>query len=123
MTYFPDLSEYKRFPRRPGVLNVGWLDEAHPIAIGETTVEFQNALKDICNAPILLFRGFHLCEFCEPGNQVQGNGQIRVEDQNSQVYAAPTMIYHYVTVHGYRPPREFIEAVLNPKRIITMSTL
>ena len=29
-----------------------------------------------------------------------------------RVYAAPTLIWHYVTEHGYRPPDEFIDAVL-----------
>ncbi|WP_455680782.1 DUF7919 family protein [Streptomyces pristinaespiralis] len=27
-------------------------------------------------------------------------------------YAAPFLIKHYVTVHGYRPPEAFIDAVL-----------
>ncbi|GAA1609072.1 hypothetical protein J3R03_005358 [Actinoplanes couchii] len=29
------------------------------------------------------------------------------------LFAAPTQIWHYVTVHGYRPPDAFIEGVLN----------
>jgi hypothetical protein len=28
-------------------------------------------------------------------------------------FAAPTMIIHYVEEHGYRPPGEFIDAVLH----------
>jgi hypothetical protein len=27
-------------------------------------------------------------------------------------YAAPFLITHYITVHGYRPPQVFIDAVL-----------
>lgn len=125
MTYFPDLTEhtYTKFPRRSGVLNVGWLGKSHPFLTGETPVPFLDTLKKLCESPILLHRGFHLCQFCEPGDQFPGNGQIRVEDQNGQVYSAPTMVYHYVSVHNYRPPEEFIQAVLNPKRIVSESSL
>ncbi|WP_199758054.1 hypothetical protein [Micromonospora sp. Llam0] len=27
------------------------------------------------------------------------------------MFAAPSLIWHYVTAHSYRPPAEFIEAV------------
>jgi hypothetical protein len=30
----------------------------------------------------------------------------------STVYAAPVLIHHYVVAHDYRPPDEFIAAVL-----------
>lgn len=125
MTYFPDLTEhtYTTFPRRSGVLNVGWLGRSHPFLAGDSPDSFKVALKSLCESPILLHRGFHQCELCEPGEQFQGNGQIRIEDQNGQIYSAPTMIYHYVTAHSYRPPEEFIEAVLNPKRIVSETSL
>ena len=40
-----------------------------------------------------------------------GNGEIRVSDGNV-MYAAPTLIYHYVVAHAYLPPEAFIAAVL-----------
>jgi hypothetical protein len=40
-----------------------------------------------------------------------GDGEIRVIGK-SAIYAAPTLIYHYVVEHQYKPPDEFIEAVL-----------
>lgn len=45
-------------------------------------------------------------------NDARGSGEIRVKGINC-VYAAPVMIYHYVRVHGYKPPQEFIEAVIS----------
>jgi hypothetical protein len=27
------------------------------------------------------------------------------------MFAAPTLVWHYVTAHGYQPPAEFVEAV------------
>lgn len=41
-----------------------------------------------------------------------GNGEIRVAGAGGQVYAAPTLIYHYVADHHYKPPAEFVRAVL-----------
>jgi hypothetical protein len=31
---------------------------------------------------------------------------------SGKVYAAPTLVHHYVVAHDYRPPDEFIAAVL-----------
>ncbi|MDE6313851.1 MAG: hypothetical protein K2M46_09595 [Lachnospiraceae bacterium] len=38
--------------------------------------------------------------------------EIRVFGENNVTYAAPSMIYHYITHHNYLPPEEFIKAVL-----------
>ncbi len=76
----------------------------------------------------MLMRGIHTCEFCALSDhqwftQQQntygesahwaslGDGEIRVLGE-SVVYAAPALIYHYVVEHHYKPPDEFIEAVL-----------
>jgi hypothetical protein len=48
-----------------------------------------------------------------------GNGQIRVLSKKGNLYAAPTLVYHCVTQHGYRPPKEFIEAVVAPHGVGT----
>lgn len=29
------------------------------------------------------------------------------------MYAAPSLILHYILAHGYKPPQEFIDAVIN----------
>ena len=41
-----------------------------------------------------------------------GSAEIRVLGGGGKVYAAPNLIYHYVAKHKYRPPEEFIEAVM-----------
>ncbi|MCX7805518.1 MAG: hypothetical protein N3A38_10060 [Planctomycetota bacterium] len=38
--------------------------------------------------------------------------EIRVLGRDGKIYAAPTLIYHYVVAHKYRPPQEFIDAVM-----------
>jgi hypothetical protein len=37
---------------------------------------------------------------------------VRIPGGPGIVYAAPFLITHYVTVHGYQPPQVFIDAVL-----------
>ena len=89
--------------------------------MGDTAIEFQERLLEFCNGFVRPTRGWHNCELCHPepispraGNQLRsfGTAEIRVFYQG-RIYAAPNLIYHYVTEHNYQPPDEFIEAVLN----------
>ncbi len=130
MAYFPDLTPYVYDRVNYGyalpVLNVGWLDVSEPYSTGETSLEFQGKLLDFCVREYTAQHcmGFHQCQYCanpsyrvviqhSSGKQITlGNGEIRVIGK-SAIYAAPTLIFHYATVHNYRPPDEFIEAVLN----------
>ncbi|MCP5003375.1 MAG: hypothetical protein GY941_05400 [Planctomycetes bacterium] len=130
--YTPDLSpyhfkietigdEHEEF----GTLCVGFLDKKHTFVQGETSEAFQARLFEFCMHPVSRIRGFLRCEICdvsissEPihvqrGDQELwlGSGQIRVI-YNHKIYAAPNLIYHYVIEHNYKPPDQFIEAVLN----------
>jgi hypothetical protein len=94
-------------------LNVGWLENGQPFTTGETSKEFQEKLREFCQPEykVLATRGFHECEFfCR--EHARSNTEIRVLGAKA-VYAAPTLIHHYVIAHHYQPPQEFIEAVLN----------
>ncbi|HEX4612895.1 MAG TPA: hypothetical protein VH092_32180 [Urbifossiella sp.] len=128
MAFFPDLTPHTYAPTDDlAVLNVGWLDEGEPFPVGPTTAAFRAALRVLCEHPILLHRGSHECWPClherrspwsrlwltEPRCTV-GNGQIRVRDGTGTWYAAPTLVHHYVMRHQYRPPEDFIAAVLSP---------
>jgi hypothetical protein len=123
MTYFEDLTPhtYTKHAEEVGVVNIGWLEKGHRFPTGPTSKEFQAALQELCEKPIHLHRGFHVCEFCAWKSRDDwspiGNGQIRIRDENGLWYVAPTMIYHYVDNHNYQPPDEFIMAVLNPIEI------
>ena len=111
MTFSADLTSYE-YGRRPelAVKNVGWLAIDQPFSQGETSESFRRSLAILCERPTNLYRGWHICEFCA---NARGNGDIRLRGVDGEVYAAPVMIHHYVTVHGYQPPAEFIEAVLS----------
>jgi hypothetical protein len=119
------------------VLNVGWLDGAHGYPQGATPPAFEEKLWAYCRVPVSRLRGLHTCEVCaDPTDGFQatrgeekllrGSAEIRVFGSRISgprgaspdgppvrlVYAAPDMVYHYVIDHHYRPPDEFIQAVL-----------
>jgi len=123
MAYFADLTPYI-YTDSDGleIFNVGWLDEGNEFRVGKASRGFQTALQELCEYPIVLHRGLHCCCYCygKAGREkrqgkpiARGNGQIRVLGANGRWYAAPTLVYHYVVDHGYLPPEEFIDAVLN----------
>lgn len=127
MAYQPDLAPltYSCAPQ-PHVLAVGWLDAAAEYPRGVTSIEFREVLlRLISSHRMRLFRGSHLCNLCPEGSCVRdgkmvrertGNGEIRVR-KGDKWYVAPVLVHHYITEHGYRPPDEFIEAVLKPSQI------
>jgi hypothetical protein len=129
MTYFRDLSPYTYDDSEQcqGLVNVGWLDVSEPFEKGEVPESFVDSLWERCKRPVMLMRGFHTCNLCPPSAKALGplrlsrgsdsislgNGEIRVFGRPQRTYSAPTLIYHYITVHQYRPPDEFVKAVLN----------
>lgn len=63
----------------------------------------------------------HECEFCPVGNWhnaerngerlLLGTSEIRVFSPSGVIYAAPTLFYHYISVHHYCPPDDFLYAL------------
>lgn len=126
MTYFSDLTkyEYLKKPSGPDVLNVGWLESDHPFSKGNIPGLFLDRLFDLCSKPVNKTRGYHRCGLCLQsaawptacelnGRQILlGSAEIHVPGTMDRLFVAPDMIYHYVAVHGYMPPTEFIDAVM-----------
>jgi hypothetical protein len=40
-----------------------------------------------------------------------GHAEIRVPWRPAAMFAAPTLVWHYVTAHSYQPPESFVDAV------------
>jgi len=40
-----------------------------------------------------------------------GQAEIWIFGAHGKVYKAPNMLYHYVTVHHYKPPDQFVRAL------------
>jgi hypothetical protein len=120
------------------VVHVGWLDGIHPYPQGTVDARLVEKMKLLASRPVELYRGKHLCEVCaEPADIVKSflpkflpgrraidpdcswarwaaerssNGEIRVSG-DGVIFAAPVLIVHYIEVHNYLPPGEFLEAV------------
>lgn len=107
-------------------INVGWLDSPHAFTQADTPCTVVEALLEIvAGPPVNVMRGFHRCTFCPRGSTDSmisighrsgpvflGHSEIRVPSRDGVMFAAPTLIVHYVVEHSYRPPGEFIAAVL-----------
>jgi hypothetical protein len=122
-----DLDPYLGCPADASIglepLAVGWLERREPFATGPVPDAFPEALLSFCadRHVVCATPNTLPCPLCgqrpEPisrGDDTahMGNAEIRVLGEED-VFAAPTMIYHYVTTHNYQPPPVFIEAVLN----------
>jgi hypothetical protein len=114
--HFPDLGTNTQIDEGPHVRAVGWLCAEHPFPIGDVLVEFVDRLRALCqrwgDCPEALWwpvcAGPHECEFC---HHYRASGNLGVPS-GKVLFVAPEMILHYVEVHRYRPPDEFISAVL-----------
>lgn len=125
MTYYPDLSRYEYHRGmfdRPRTLNVGWLAREHSFDVAPPRDELLDAIWRYCKVSVAQMRGIHNCELC-PGEYVESaeykgeklllaTSEFRVFDDNGDIYAAPTLIFHYVQRHHYRPPQAFVAALL-----------
>lgn len=118
MTYYPDLSTECMVEAGPNVRAVGWLDPAFPHTTGPVPQEFLVKLSIHCANPYepLSCMGWHECEFLNAQSaqcKVTGIRNVWIPGRNDLLYVAPVMIVHYIEAHGYRPPDEFIQAVMD----------
>jgi hypothetical protein len=101
-------------------LAVGWLDKKFTYNTGSVSKVFLDRLGLFCMDPVVMPFDQANCPLCleypiidTPHGRLEfGPGELRIPSQSNIVYAAPTMIYHFIKDHNYQPPQEFIEAVL-----------
>ena len=123
MAYYEDLSDYVYAPgfARAGTKTVGWLANGHEFPAITPDNEILELLWLYCSISVAAARGWHDCEFCPVGSAryFERNGQrlslgtaeTRVFSRDGRIFAVPTLIYHYVAVHHYGPPAEFLRAL------------
>src|SRR5262245_20519946 len=123
MTFYSDLSEYtyhRSKSHRSRTKNVGWLEPGHQFERVKPARDTLDRLWDFGKVSIAQMRGIHQCEFCHDESNfterygetlLLGDSEIRVFSPDGNIFAAPTLIYHYVNVHDYKPPDEFIKAL------------
>ncbi|MDB0554427.1 hypothetical protein LBW46_25810, partial [Ralstonia solanacearum] len=106
-----------------GVVNVGWIDVRSEFESGVVPAEFVERLKLIAGgvgvfkALVEPIREIPVCELCGEVELRNAKGMLIPNAEIwvpavSRIYASPITILHFVEVHGYRPPTEYIDAVL-----------
>jgi len=107
-SYYEDLTPHTYSHDRgyKNVVNIGWLDKGEPFEKGDVPAGFSSRLSDL--EVVHRHKGYHNCPFCDGGS---GDKVLAVKGKG-KVYFCPSMIQHYVTKHHYKPPQEFIDAVM-----------
>lgn len=125
MAYYSDLSDYSYLAsavRNPATKNVGWLAPGYSFPTAAPSDAVLDALWRYCKVSVAQTRGVHACGLCdgvaaccaERGGEtlLLGSSEIRVVSGSGELFAAPTLIYHYVAAHHYAPPERFLRALL-----------
>jgi len=114
MPFYEDLSPcvYQRREQSdvPAV-NVGWLDVTAAFPVGASPPGFAERLARLAyRYPVNRMRGWEQCRLCDGEYPIQievdderhpvGDAETRVPALDGRIYAAPTLIAHYVTTHG-----------------------
>jgi hypothetical protein len=91
---------------------IGWLERDQPYEIAPTGKEELACLREQLNNRFVIvdFMGGHTCTLCT--SRAPYNSGEMIIPSDSVCYVAPIMIAHYVEVHRYRPPAEFLAALL-----------
>lgn len=112
--YAPDLDTRCQVAWGDVVRAVGWLEHGKPFTTGPTDPRFRAALRahvtDAGHWQPLIMLGVHLCDLGDCTGV--GGAQWAVFPAPTCVYVVPELIVHYVEHHTYKPPDEFIAAVL-----------
>ena len=125
MTYYPDGSPYRYgHADDTGLVCAGWLAADHRYPQHAPRDGFLDRLAWRCvNRMDRAYRGIHICELCpkdqadfvsvvcEGKKHLLGSAEITVA-AGTRTYAAPNLILHYVAVHGYQPPDDFVDTVM-----------
>ncbi|MFI9719123.1 hypothetical protein ACIHFE_05610 [Streptomyces sp. NPDC052396] len=95
--------------------NIGWLGTKYGLQNQLVEVDdlVSQRLKDETRLIRTMQLGTHECEFCSGSIPAVGNGEIHVYADSGETYSAPALVCHYVELHRYAPPQEFVDALLN----------
>ena len=116
MAHFDDLAPCTYFrsdKRLPPLVAVGWLEEGHDFPTGDVPTALLPRLFAFRQSTKLPWPYFYMGgQFCWCRTPDSYSHRNLFVPGNGVVYAAPEGIRHYISVHRYRPPAEFIDAVL-----------
>ena len=114
LTHFYDLSQCDYFGAETTdrLRAIGWLAAGHNYTTGETDESTFSKLKELLRDPWqpTLTCGLHECELCQ-FDRPTGHANLFVPAGTS-LFICPELIVHYIAAHKYRPPDEFLRAVI-----------
>ena len=116
MSWFPDLGTTTQVDSGEHVRAVGWLSAQQPFPVGAVPAgildrlwQFAGKSDDSIDALGWgIAMGLHDCELC---NGCSGTRNFGVPS-SELLFVAPQMLPHYVEVHRYLPPAEFMRALM-----------
>ena len=117
-SYFQDLTPYVYDGRNSSCLNIGWLD-GREYNMGECPKEFIDNLDTVISSNQFVsarHKGFYTCDLCDKSIHHREKGKsstILTINDDGRCYSFPKMILHYIKSHNYKPPQEFIDAVMS----------
>lgn len=124
MAHYDDLSEYCYLRRHfyvSGTVNIGWLGASPDFPQMDPDEGLLDLVWNYSKISVAQTRGIHQCEYCSARRsdvaqrhgemRLLGSAEIRVISGTGAIYAAPDLIYHYMAVHRYKPPDQFIIAL------------
>ncbi|WP_397458934.1 hypothetical protein AB3464_03160 [Pseudomonas asplenii] len=105
-----------------GVKNVGWIDVEAGFSLGDMPRPIFDKLRSLagasgCFKPVVeSIREIPSCKICGEFRFYNSVGKLMLESQlwipaREVIYASPLAILHYIEVHDYLPPAEFISAI------------
>ena len=121
MAHYQDLAPCDYFHDIGPLQAVGWLESGHDYAKGDPGQAFYDQLTQmLLHAWQPYFHmGWHACDFC------RYNGFMSFKNLfipgKDMTYVAPEAIGHYISAHGYAPPAEFIEALMQCPAMDTLA--
>jgi hypothetical protein len=127
--YYADLTmcRYHSGPFDPDnwrvpLLAIGWLAHPHEFTSGDVPRGFPSILHEMAARARSLyahyyFLGMHSCSLCEATGRISP-GPIWSQENlfipgRNVVYLSPGGLAHYVEVHSYSPPQDYVDAVLS----------
>jgi hypothetical protein len=116
--YFLDLSPWNGADDDIIFKNIGWLSSEHPFAKGPVCAGLIAALRTFVKQAWKpwVSGGVHRCEFCPsagPWTSDNAAGSEIWVPAVGTIYVAPVLILHYIEAHQYKPPDEFIDALMD----------
>lgn len=88
----------------------GTFDQSQAVQVHQHYQRGQPQLCPLCNARVSI-KPAGLQHYSGTREKVLGRNQLCIPSDEGIFYAAPTLIYHYITEHQYQPPQVFLTAL------------